>query len=84
MSFDKCLDRGYSQRAHTYQVKVVEETYTNPEMTYTIRPLQLTEADNHRMQEDANHIPTPVVHLQSSASLKLPADAIIPSVLSLG
>ncbi|KAI0751603.1 hypothetical protein C8Q80DRAFT_1158351 [Daedaleopsis nitida] len=67
------------RRGATYKVKMYEEIYSEPEVRYTVYPLELTQVDSQRMrvQEDSKHVPTPVVHAQSAASFTLPTDTTV-------
>ena len=55
----------------------MSQTFTEPEIRYTLYPLELRQDDIHRMQEDSNHIPVPQLRPFSAMSFNLPADTRI-------
>lgn len=66
----------YSRTAY-YKLKTMSQTFTEPEIRYTLYPLELRQDDIHRMQEDSNHIPVPQLRPFSAMSFNLPADTRI-------
>ena len=55
----------------------MNETFTEPEVRYTLHPFELRQDDAHRMREDTSHIPEPQLRPYSSTSFTLPADTHI-------
>ncbi|EJF62764.1 hypothetical protein DICSQDRAFT_57253 [Dichomitus squalens LYAD-421 SS1] len=60
-----------------YRVDTTRETYTEPQVRYTLHPLELREDDTHRMRENASHVPSPHVRASSTTSFILPVDTSI-------
>ncbi|KAI1789535.1 hypothetical protein LXA43DRAFT_892776, partial [Ganoderma leucocontextum] len=65
-------------RTTSYRIKTANETFTKPEVRYTLHPLELRQDDAHRMREDPSHVPVPQLRPYSaSTSFTLPADTYI-------
>ncbi|KAI0751604.1 hypothetical protein C8Q80DRAFT_1158354 [Daedaleopsis nitida] len=60
-----------------YRVAITTVTHTEPSLRYTLYPLQLTQEDRHRMQENLDHIPNPCIQQSFSSTFTLPADTTI-------
>ena len=69
---------GHSNQS--YRVVVTTETYTEPELSYSLFPLELVQDDRHRMQEDPSHLPHPRIHPKTSSTFTLPAETTLLSV----
>ncbi|KAM5540363.1 hypothetical protein V8D89_005821 [Ganoderma adspersum] len=59
------------------RIKTANEMFTEPEVRYTLHPLELRQEDAHRMREDTSHIPLPQLRSHSSTSFTLSADTYI-------
>nr|VWO93934.1 Protein SEY1 (EC [Ganoderma boninense] len=72
-------DRQYYtySRMKSYRIRTVNEMFTEPEVCYTLHPLELRQDDAHRMREDTSHIPHPQLRSHSSMSFTLPVDTYI-------
>lgn len=61
----------------TFSVKGERRIFTPPALSYTIRPLVLTEEDKQRTQFDSDFVPTPRIHAKSDSVFQVPVDYTI-------
>ncbi|KAH9912631.1 uncharacterized protein BXZ73DRAFT_56103, partial [Epithele typhae] len=50
----------------SYRIRRTTNRRSEPSIRYTVHPLELTQDDRHRMQEDSRHHPRPRIHPHSS------------------